>query len=967
MVAKQGFRKFLLGSSLLAGSASFLIFAAANAQDSEAFETVVVTGYRASLEKALELKRESVGVRDSIVAEDIGKYPASNIAESLARVPGVALSRDGGTDEGKTLTVRGLDASYTIVTINGNPVHMETGTSVGGNSRSVDLDALGADLFSRVDFYKSPQANLDEGGIGGVIDMRTPHPFDFDGFKANYSVGYSMNTNRDKAMPNGTVQVSDIWGSFGALFAMTFKESAYEIMGNDTSGWGQACNEEGTSSNSIHWNFGAGTSYSCGTSNYTGSGSTVYNGSYSIAQINQAFVPRWERNSLTLDDRTRYSGLLSLQYKYRDDLDVTLDVIGSLLSDKRDNYMLGVYFRSTSDIVPVNVNIDSNNNLYGTFANVDWQSGSTWVDTKDKFLSGTFNTKYQPIGHLTLNANASMSVSNGFYSSNAIAFYIYNQTTTYDPTASYKFPSLYATTDFTNVSAYSSPNFSASYWKEGDRVVTGKFDGEYDFESGLGFIGHVDLKSGISWVSTQKTNDYKTNASAVSSATLRNGETLASMSISDYAVDHIPVSNFLDGVRHGMRPTQWVSVPRSFYKYVGFNKILDGVTSNFSSLFNVTEAVESAFLQADTDGTIAGQVLKLSVGLRYAKTRLWGYNYATSKNSSGTTVYTKTSLNGSYDDYLPTVALTYNITDDLLLRAAYGKTITRPGLSYIAQSTTVSSRYNAAASSGNPNLKPLKADNFDMNVEWYFSSESMLSVGVFYKDLKNLISSKTDTVTFSSLNLPNSVLDSSTFGYTAGYIDPEMPMQLTSYTNLNPLNVKGVEVYYQQPFTFLPAPFDGLGAQVGFTYNSGAQSGTGTGFTANDDAVYKAQLVGMSTYTYSATAYYEKDAYSIRFSYNFRSKSPQSTSNYYNTNLRQWQQARGTLDMSLAYRINDYLDLRFDGSNILNSDSYSFLDDGTAGSSQIGSRYSGAGEGVSHNNGENVYGSTFMLSLRGRL
>ncbi|MGB8600982.1 MAG: TonB-dependent receptor plug domain-containing protein, partial [Rhizomicrobium sp.] len=120
---------------------SLFFSVAANAQDGEAFETIVVTGYRASLEKALELKRESVGVRDSIIAEDIGKYPASNIAESLARVPGVALSRDGGTDEGKTLTVRGLDASYTVVTINGNPVHMETGTSVGSNSRSVDLDA----------------------------------------------------------------------------------------------------------------------------------------------------------------------------------------------------------------------------------------------------------------------------------------------------------------------------------------------------------------------------------------------------------------------------------------------------------------------------------------------------------------------------------------------------------------------------------------------------------------------------------------------------------------------------------------------------------------------------------------------------------------------------------------------------------------------------------------------------------
>ena len=164
---------------VLLGTVSAIAFALPAAAQGDSQEVVTVTGYRASLEQALNIKRDTVGVRDSIVAEDIGKFPASNIAESLLRVPGVVLARDTRTYEGRQLTVRGLPAAYTIVTVNGNPIHVETNSNVGSNARAVDLDAFGADLFSRVDFYKSPSAKLDEGGIGGVIDLRTPHPFDY--------------------------------------------------------------------------------------------------------------------------------------------------------------------------------------------------------------------------------------------------------------------------------------------------------------------------------------------------------------------------------------------------------------------------------------------------------------------------------------------------------------------------------------------------------------------------------------------------------------------------------------------------------------------------------------------------------------------------------------------------------------------------------------------------------------------
>jgi iron complex outermembrane receptor protein len=989
----------------LLGTVSAIVFALPTAaQSSDAVETVTVTGYRASLEKALNIKRDTVGVRDSIVAEDIGKFPATNIAESLTRVPGVVISRDTRTDEGRSVTVRGLPANYTVVTINGNSVHMETGNDVGSNARSVDLDAFGADLFSRVDFYKSPTAKLDEGGIGGVIDLRTPHPFDYDGRQISYSLGYGINTFRDKAVPGGTFQASNTWGPVGALIAVTAKRSSYEIMGSEAAGWGQACNELPTNTNnntnSIYYDFGAGHTATCGTTANPGVDPRSNIGSYTMDQINQAFVPRWVRSHLELDDRARYSGVLSLQYKPSDRLDMSFDLMASLLTDHRNDFTMGGFIRSTqttaagytaahagggdptklgksgdSGLVPLDVGIDSNNNLYGTFANYDWQSGNVWYMGKDKFLSGTFNTKYQPLDNLTLTAVANVSDYHGFYSQNGLSAYVYNTTTTYDPRGNYNFSTAKANVDLTNpalyqgatVGSYAGPDVDANYWKEGDRVMTGKLAAQYGLESGVSALGHIDIEAGLSWVSTQKTNDKKSNASLVKNTVLSNGLTLATMLPSTFMVNHLKVTNFLDGVKHGDRPTNWASIPDSVYDMVGFNNILSKDVSQLSSVFNVTEAVESAYVDANSVGSILGRAFKIDAGLRFARTRMWGFNYSSSKDTSGTTVYTKNPIHSSYDDLLPTISMSYDALDDLVLRASYGKTITRAGLGNIAQAMNIPSRFNTAASAGNPKLKPLIANNIDFGVEWYFDQQSVLSVGLFYKGLKNLISSGTTYQAWSTLNLPDSALADLWHegGVLSNPVDPNLSITVSQPVNLNPMVVKGFEVFYQQPFSFLPEPFDGLGAMASFTYTAGAQNGPGTGFVANDGTIYKMQISGLSTYSYSATSYYEKNGISLRLSYSWRSKTPGGDSNYYTTNLRQWNQARGSLDATVGYEFTDYLELRLDASNLLNESEIQYLADATGKNSKIGARYSGSGDGTSRVNTDYIHGVNYMISVRG--
>src|SRR5687768_17190834 len=199
-------------------------------------EEVVVSGFRASLQEGIELKREAVGVRDSIVAEDIGKFPEQNVAESLQRIPGVFLSRDGASNEGQRISIRGLGSQYSLTTINGAPVRTTSAQNVGSSTRDFNFDVFPSELFGRVDIYKTPQASLEEGGIGGNVDLQTPRPFDSDERVIRYGGAYNYNSQSEEWTPRGSMLVSDTWGNFGALLGVAYAKNINERSGFQSTG-----------------------------------------------------------------------------------------------------------------------------------------------------------------------------------------------------------------------------------------------------------------------------------------------------------------------------------------------------------------------------------------------------------------------------------------------------------------------------------------------------------------------------------------------------------------------------------------------------------------------------------------------------------------------------------------------------------------------------------------------------------
>ncbi|MCB1641327.1 MAG: TonB-dependent receptor, partial [Xanthomonadales bacterium] len=207
--------------------------------DAQELDEMVVTGYRRSLQYSTENKREEKGFTDSIFAEDIGKFPDLNIAESLNRIPGIQLDRDVN-GEGLNIGIRGLPQSFTKTLINGGEAYTASiGLNRGNQNREVDLNLFPTEFFNKLTVYKSPQASLPEGGVSGVVDMRSARPFDNEGQHLNYTVQLDRNSIADKVNPRGSALYS--WtnddGTFGALAGVSVVRSRIGVRGWESVGW----------------------------------------------------------------------------------------------------------------------------------------------------------------------------------------------------------------------------------------------------------------------------------------------------------------------------------------------------------------------------------------------------------------------------------------------------------------------------------------------------------------------------------------------------------------------------------------------------------------------------------------------------------------------------------------------------------------------------------------------------------
>jgi TonB-dependent receptor len=425
----------ILGTAVFAIPAAFGQDAKANASatPNEEIDEVVVTGFRASLQSSTNAKRESVGFSDSIFAEDIGKFPDTNLAESFNRIPGITITRET-SGEGLNIAIRGLGTNFTRVLLNDAPVAIaSTGrTDATNTNREVDLDMFPTELFSQLTVHKSSDAHTLEGGAAGTVNMRMARPFDKEGGRLAYSIQGIDNNNADGTGFKGSLLASKTWESFGVLVGVAGYNNKVNTTGFETIGW--------TNANLSAAQFGAATgANSTGGGNWTipgtvpanaGNGLTTgatidrdfllaNNPGLTIQQIDNALIPRLGRPSMEFGTKDRYNGVISLEYRPSDSLHFFLDSMYGKKENDMQRLDMNLVGRNGA-MIPLNMQVDRENCAAGcvvtsaTFANaqyfleyrpfiedtdfwgtnpgMNWQIAEKWnLDVQGNYTNSTFH------------------------------------------------------------------------------------------------------------------------------------------------------------------------------------------------------------------------------------------------------------------------------------------------------------------------------------------------------------------------------------------------------------------------------------------------------------------------------------------------------------------------------------------------------------------------------------------------
>lgn len=933
-VSQKASSRHLAARLLCAASVAVLAVGSAQAQEAPATDTgaeeaagdeIIVTGFRQSLEAALNVKRDSVAAVDAIVAEDIAKFPDQNLAESLQRIPGISISRDAG--EGRSITVRGLSSQFTRVRVNG----METiATSVDGASanrdRAFDFNVFASELFSSLVVRKTAEASLDEGSLGAVVDLNTGNPLaGKSGFTGAASLVGSYNDLSEKVGPRvaGLLSWRNDAGTFGASVSAAYSNTKTLELGNNTVRWAQA-------------RFDSVNGVNCFTT--ANSGGTYNAGNAACDQATLAFHPRIPRYGEVAHDRERLGVTGSVQFAPTDSTKLSIDALYSKFDAVREEKWGEVLLRSNErSINLVNPVYDSNNNMISATLNDAWvrtehykrksstefyQVGGTW----DQDLSDSF--RFTLTGGVS-KSNADIPVETTIIFDDRDA-----QGYSFDYT-NMAFPKLTFGTSVTDPANFQLAEIRDRPSNVTNRFKTAQLRTEWDIADGF------TVKAGAVWRRFNFDLEAYTRDTAVcgnggtSLVTSTSGTITCSASslFGPTAVYGFPVTAALSemftlgnaGQPAGNTNSWLVPNLAAAAAFTGlYNRPLVNDTGNIRG---VQETTKGAYLQFDAKGDVLGLEYALNAGIRYAKTDQSSYGLVSGVNATVTR---------SYEDWLPSANLALFPTENLILRAAIADVMTRPTLGSLTPGGSADG-FNFRVTSGNPFLEPYRATNIDLAAEWYFAPQALLSVAWFKKDVKTFTQSASLTgATFAQTGLPLSVLSPS----SPAALNPALLTQpiwtLSTTVNGSGATLKGWEVAAQIPFkVFTEGFFGNFGVIANATFidsnaNFNLQGPITVARQANGSlgaltpVALTNTLSNVSKRAYNGTFYYDDGTFSGRVMVSYRGRYHEGASG--TGNLLEGYGATTNLDASLRYKLTEWLELSVEGNNLLDTYRYRFTD-----------------------------------------
>lgn len=916
----------------------------AQGADAAPTNSVVITGMRAALQSTLNLKRNSEGIVDGIVADDIGKFPDTNLAEAVQRISGVSIDRSRG--EGSRVTVRGVGPDLNLVLLNGR--QMPSASLEDRGSRSFDFSNLASEAVSQIQVYKSARADSPPGGIGATLNIITGRPLQLGnqssiGVKAVY----------DKSNTNLPAQLKgkDVTPEVSALISRKFGPddmfgvaltSSYQ---SRNSGFNQA------SLNGWIGPFQAGTSGAYGAI----APGTAHNAPTSGIYL----TPQSVSYNLNGSQRQRVNGQLTFQFRPTRDWTSTLDYTYARNKIQTLSSSLGVWFshaeNQSSTWVTGPVSTPSNYEEQSVLQDLS-VVGQDYA-TVSTLKSVGFNTQYRVNGGLRLSLDLHRSSSRAgsdspFGSLNDINTASFGRNTN-GVDLTHEMPVLYM--DYTPIGY----EVTGSWFQDArsKQVIDqaqagGKLDiGE---SSGLNF--------GVSVTKNQFNSAWQQVQQDAWQGTAPGGHQNAATVYDQRYWTPTDLRRYFSKLGGANDPKLWTTMPIVNFPMVRQNAI--AVTGN-AALFtpslasptevrSLRERSDALYAQFNTDWDTA-LPMHTGFGLRYERTVVDTDSLVSdpsevrwvSQNEYPVTFKAgaQRAQRGSYHNLLPALDWDVDAMDNLKVRASYGVSIGRPRWDQIQGGATYAATAGVTGlnvTRGNPELKPVKSRNLDLSAEWYYSRQSMMSLGLFHKRLSGYVgqvtlnedsptattpvggnywnaavasgcgASNTDCLRNYILRTYNgqpgvTMTGSTGSGNAAGVItgvpgDPALPYFVSTYSNEKSSSLKGAEVNWQHMFD------NGLGFQANYTYVKSDltydNTGTGAQF-ALPGLSNSANLVGI----------YEDKRWSVRLAYNWRGEFLASVAESGRANPV-YIEPYGQVDLSIGYNLNPNLSLALEAINL---------------------------------------------------
>lgn len=912
-------RKFALHPLVLAMAVSALPVGV-YAQDSgdDTVEEVLVTGsFRESLANAVDIKKNQSGFVDAIVASDIAEFPDNNLAESLQRVPGVAISRSGG--EGRQITVRGLGPTFTTVRLNGMETVSTTGgtDAVGGNNRGrgFDFNTFSSDLFSSLTVRKTNSAEVQEGSLGATVDLKAAQPFDYDGFVLTASGNVGYNDLSEETDPGAAFLVSNIFadGKFGALFSLSVSERHVKDEGSSTVRWSnEAANQIKTVKGQ--------TTRTGGTAGYTAMPASLtdfetvngwcfdHDGDRDVGPtgtdcqvVDRAFIPRIPRYDSYEHDMERTGASLSLQFRPTDSTEISIDNLWAKFDATRQEIFLQGSLNPGSNTSTGNLtNYEKVGDTlaYAELSGVRLLSENRYDEMSTDFSQTTISLKQDFTDSFRLKAMIGTTKSD--YDNpiqNTLLMQASNQTFTYDY-RDYDDPLLTF-----GAGAYSKGSWVATGVRQRPQTTVNENDAgslgvEFDFSEKLTLKVGVDYKD-----FTFSTDQYAYASEGANGVDIQSNP--------DF------ITEYDSGLGDG-KP--WL-IPNRALIMDSYNLFDLPLTPNYGSTSEVGEETTGLYAQLDFNFELAGMPVRGDVGVRRFETDQTSSGWLNGSSASRQYI----TVEHDYSDTLPALNLSIEPITDVLLRAAYSEGISRAGLGSIVPAVNVSvAGTNRSITGANPLLEPTRAKSYDLGAEWYFSEGGLVALTVFKKEIESHVQTLRTSINYAQTGLPaEAAINACTNQGAAlgGYGDncnENIAWDFSTPANGPGGDLDGYEISYQQPFTFLPGILANFGFIGSYTYvDSDLDYLSANSDLTNNVLIVQATkpLVNLSDTTTSATIYYEDDVFSGRVSVATRS-------GYLTTPVgRNGNEEEGTnetlnVDASFGYQLNEKVKFTFEALNL---------------------------------------------------